>query len=234
MEEILAQSRPDSPSSYLARGIAFAEISAWDRADGDFQRVISLDAQGFMAWYQHALVRLAKDDGPGYRAACAQMLKRFANTQDAQTADFVAWTCCLGSQAISDMAPAIALAERAVRAEPQNGKYLQTLGAILYRAGRLDESIQKLEQAERLLPEHSVLMSPAYTRFLLATAEEKRRHHEKAQEWLALAREAMNDQFHPPIATWQRVDWKRRLTLTIFGKEAESLVESGGSASTKQ
>ncbi|MGZ9200380.1 MAG: tetratricopeptide repeat protein [Caulobacteraceae bacterium] len=46
----------------------------------------------------------------------------------------------------------MAMIERAVQAEPNNGAYIDSLGWALYRLGRYPEAVEKLEQAALLMP----------------------------------------------------------------------------------
>jgi len=101
MGEALVELRPQA-SSYVLRGEAFANSEQWDRAADDFAKAIELGEKNFPAWYERALVRLAKNDKPGFQAACADMLKQFAQTEDGTTAHFVAWSCALGPDALTD------------------------------------------------------------------------------------------------------------------------------------
>ena len=88
------------------------------------------------------------------------MLGQFAETEDAQTANFTAWSCALAADAVGDFSLPIALAERAVELDPNNDFHLKNLGAILYRAGRIDE----------LLPSSMKRMSFRAIRGMAATA----------------------------------------------------------------
>ena len=78
------------------------------------------------------------------------MLAQFAETEDAQTANFTAWSCALADDAVDDYSLPVALAERAVELDPDNDFHLKTLGAVLYRAGRFDEALAKLNEADEL------------------------------------------------------------------------------------
>ena len=92
--ELLVELRPQA-SSYVYRGRVFADSEQWDRAADDFAKAIELGDKSYLAWYERALVRLVKIDKPGFQAACADMLKQFAQTDDGATAQFVAWSCAL-------------------------------------------------------------------------------------------------------------------------------------------
>ena len=49
----------------------------------------------------------------------------------------------LAADAVDDFSLPVALAERALQINPQNVSYLNTLGAVFYRAGRYDEAAEQ-------------------------------------------------------------------------------------------
>ena len=76
------------------------------------------------------------------------MLESFKDTTDARMAFFASWTCALGPDAVADFAPALELAGKVASGDPGNVGSHHLLGAVFYRAGRLDESVNRLEAAE--------------------------------------------------------------------------------------
>jgi tetratricopeptide (TPR) repeat protein len=129
-------------------GPDFCRPGQWDHADQDFTKSIELVAKTFDNWYERALVRLAKGDKPGFQAACAEMLKRFAKTRAPETAHFVAWTCALAPKVLADLTPG--WRSMRLNSTPYWTQYAQGLGAILYRAGRFDEAVRELEEVDLL------------------------------------------------------------------------------------
>jgi Flp pilus assembly protein TadD len=53
---------------------------------------------------------------------------------------------------------ALALIQRAVALEPENGAYVDSLGWVYYRLGRLSEARHHLEEAARLVPEDATIL----------------------------------------------------------------------------
>jgi tetratricopeptide (TPR) repeat protein len=88
-----------------------------------------------------------------------------------------------GPYPIADRESPIRLAEAAVRGatESQKRNYLNTLGAALYRAGRYDEAIRRLEEAIQARPGGQGI--PADWS-LLAMAHHRLGHREFARRWL--------------------------------------------------
>ena len=91
------------------------------------------------------------------------MLDRFGKSEKPEEAHWAAWTCVLGADAVADWSGPLAAAERAAKSDTKSFQYQTTFGAVLYRAGRFDEAVQRLAEADRLLkePSESQPTSPA-------------------------------------------------------------------------
>jgi WD40 repeat protein/tetratricopeptide (TPR) repeat protein len=134
-------------SLWQQRGQVYAELGQWDKALADVDAAIRAQSDQVPVWCARALLRLRGGDVAGYRKACAQLLKRFGETDDADTAERVARTLCLLDGAVPDRKRPVQLGEKAVAADDANGTYLATLGAALARAGLLDKAVERLEEA---------------------------------------------------------------------------------------
>jgi hypothetical protein len=116
-------------------------------------------------------------------------------------------------------------AEKSLTAEPKNCVPLTTLGAELYRAGRLEQAAQRLTEAEAAFTkDKSLRTSIAYTQLFLAMTHKRLGHDDEAKQWLTRAVRTMDNP-----ATEKREDptartWNRRLTHQLLRREAESLV----------
>jgi WD40 repeat protein/serine/threonine protein kinase len=103
------------------------------------------------SWHALGLACLRSDDRAGYGRACARLLGELGQAVHPDLANSVAWLCVLGPDAVSDYARPITLAEFAVSKAPPAAKagVLNTLGAVLYRAGRFREAISRLREGIR-------------------------------------------------------------------------------------
>ena len=135
----------------------------------------------------------------------------------------------MAPDALSNFSLPIGFAETAVALEPESAQFADTLGAVLCRAGRFGESIQKLEEAGRISPDEGDQRSAAYADFFLAMAEQNLGHAQKAREWLDKANGSM-DQELKGLKSTERQRWNRILTLRILRKEAEALIEKEGAS----
>jgi tetratricopeptide (TPR) repeat protein len=204
--------------------VLLAAAGRAQEAEQTCRKVLELKPDDPLAHYRHAVLRLHLGGRDAHRAACADMLGRFGNASDPDAAFWTAWSCTLGPDAVSDWQPVVRLAEKALAADPKDYDKLQLLGAALYRAGRLEQALARLTEAEAAFQQaqktrstvlHNWLFQ-AMTRHRLGQADEARR-------WLAKAAEAIDQ---PPEQSTEANagDWNRRLTLQLWRREAESLL----------
>jgi tetratricopeptide (TPR) repeat protein len=134
-----------------------------------------------------------------------------ATRQDAaRRADAIAYTACLLPVVDPDPAALAALAARAVAIDPSSAAFRATCGAALYRAGRYQEAVEQLEEAERLhgggrTNWQELFLAMAYSR--LGQADRARAEFGKAK---------LPDK--PP--------WEERLVYERLRREAEDLLKA--------
>src|SRR5262249_40545723 len=142
----------DSWEVWLEKGLAHADQQQWDQAAAGFAGAVERGASSDRVLSQHALLRLAVGDIKGYRKACAAMLEIFAATETPKIANNVAWVCAYAPVAVADPDQAVRLAEKVALSHPKKYATLNTLGAILYRAGKCEAAIQNLTEARKAHP----------------------------------------------------------------------------------
>jgi tetratricopeptide (TPR) repeat protein len=163
-----------------------------------------------------------------HRSDCAKIFRELAQAEKPHEAHWVAWACTLAPDAIDDWPRAVALAEKAAKSDPKSHSYLNTLGAVLYRAGRLDEAVARLSEADAVVNEPSgpIKSSPAYTWFFLAMAHHRLGHSEKAKKWLDKAAAWTDKAIREADKNTEDLPWNRRLTLNLLRAEAQALLKS--------
>ena len=154
------------------------------------------------------------------------MRQHFGASADADSVHWTVWTCVQLPDGVDDWTKLVEWAEKALAADPDNKTRLTTLGAVLYRAGRFDEAVRRLTEAEAAFKKANAPTSTiAYTWLFLAMAEERRGHTEQARQWLA---RAVREIEQPPVerANDPGVDtWNRRLAPRLLRSEAEKLLK---------
>jgi serine/threonine protein kinase/Tfp pilus assembly protein PilF len=215
-----------SASAYTARGILHAAFGQHDEACDDFDQAIKAGPKRVSPRYWVSLSRLGLADIGGYRTACAQILQQFGVSEEPNDAYWAAWTCALGAEAVDDYGPVMRLAELAVEAEPDSEVYLKTLGGILYRAGRFEEAVERLTEANNRIedPDSGSTSSPVYTWYFLAMAHHDLEHEAEAKQWLDRATEWTDKVVAEHDAGTSLLRWNRRLTLELLRDEAEGMI----------
>ncbi|MHC4498952.1 MAG: tetratricopeptide repeat protein, partial [Planctomycetota bacterium] len=148
-------------------------------------------------------------------------LNYFHQTENLKTSYWVALTCVLGPDAIKDLEQSVKLAERTLESDPENDRYLNTLGAILYRVGRFDEAVKKLTKLANAWEEtgqYPTLTSPAYTWFFIAMAQHQLGNIDESLKYYNKAlKRAEQELLGNP-------SWNRKITLQLLEAEAKSLL----------
>jgi WD40 repeat protein/tetratricopeptide (TPR) repeat protein len=209
------RARPLNPSIWLA--LARCQIERDDRGQAatTISRAVALMPDNLDLLGTLSVTQLWSGDRAAYRAAIAAMLDHLSESAAPELVHAVAWRCVLGPDGSADLEQPVRLAERAVKAAPnemRRGDYLNTLGAALYRAGRLDAAIERLDEAVGLKG-----ASPHPTDFaFLAMAHHRLGHHAEAGRWLGPLRD------HRPSADPN--DFWRELEIRLLRDETEALV----------
>jgi WD40 repeat protein/tetratricopeptide (TPR) repeat protein len=161
-----------------------------------------------------ALSLLSTGDQDGMRELCADLLRQFGTTTDPAVANSVAWTCALGVDAEADLAALVRLAELAVNGASEENKhrYLNSLGAAFYRAGRFEDALRRLEEGIRKGGGGSVFQDWAF----LALAHHRLGHRIEARHWLDRLRSYRPDT--KPNTFWHDLE------LRLLRREAEAVI----------
>jgi predicted Zn-dependent protease len=193
------------------RGIAHAELGQWEQAALDFRHASEQQPDNASLWSFQAVAQLAAGDTSGYQRSCATMLDRFSRSENPFDAYGAVSPCVAAPDAVTDAAQLVALAER-VRVGRTG-----LVGAALYRAGRLEEAVQRL--TEPGAAQQSV--GPVGWLFL-AMAHARLGHAAEARQWLATAAARIEERLQGGSS------WQVRVLLQHLRREAEALVSPAG------
>jgi tetratricopeptide (TPR) repeat protein len=134
----------------LMAGDCHAMLGQWKEAVELYAGEATPTQRNPEVWLRFAELALRSGGLAGYRSACEKMVKQFPATNYTDAANETAWACALGPDALPDMTPAVGLARRAVNASPTIAGLRNTLGAVLYRAGKHDEAVTELTAAIKM------------------------------------------------------------------------------------
>jgi tetratricopeptide (TPR) repeat protein len=201
--------KDDHPWIRGLRAEAYFRLGKRDLAADDYQRLT-----GFNPVEKGSLLAL-RGDQEGYRRDCADAL-RMASAQNAPpaVANNAAWVCVVGQDALKDYSVPVRLAELAVaKAERPEDRflYLNTLGVALYRAGRDEDAVARLTEAERI-------HSDPFNWPVLALAYHRLGREAEAKQWLTRLSQQMD-------ATYGSAEPQPfRHELLLFWQEAEEKI----------
>jgi WD40 repeat protein/tetratricopeptide (TPR) repeat protein/tRNA A-37 threonylcarbamoyl transferase component Bud32 len=236
--------QPNYLSALAARADAHAQVEQWDKAADDYARVIERAPPNPEMWHRLALLRLQLGDAAGYRATCADLLRRFNRLPNVELANTVAWTCALGPDALPDLSGPLRLSLATVNAtehtigwpglkvSQQAVLYLNTLGAVSYRAGQFEQAVVNLGKAVAARQQTG---TPADWLFL-SLVHHRLGHAEQAKEWLDRAEQWLkdstrdrpkDDSFGSPVGweTWLELQVLRREAANVEDNDKKALAE---------
>jgi tetratricopeptide (TPR) repeat protein len=207
----------------LSRGEALAGSGHWHEAALAFGEAIASGADHAEAWTRLALLQWAEGDRTGYQVACRKLLQAFdAAELKPRLANEIAWACAVGSEAVDDYTRVVRLAEvAATGGSPGQGP--STLGAALFRAGRLEEAVRHLDRSVEVQGADG---SP-FDALFLAMAHQRLGRVQEARDWLRRGTAASPPAMQRP---GKRGDgsWMTPLGLALLRREATSLIGSAG------
>jgi tetratricopeptide (TPR) repeat protein len=240
---------PNQPIFWSNRGRTQAERGRWKKAAGDFAQAAALDRNTPIFRYWLALTHLELGNRAGYRKVCAAMVKRFTRDPSSEAASWTVWTCLLAPDAVADWKPLIELARRSLAARPKspspNGDRtpqmqescprlgtgpksyhrLNHLGMVLYRAGRYQEAVKPLAEAEKAFQRVKKPRAPiVYNRLFQAMNEHRLGRGESAGKWLRKALDEIERSSTRPPPDPRHGLWDRQRTIQGFRREAEELL----------
>lgn len=169
-----------------------ARAGQWDLLAQSLAKILEDQPGNLWIAHWHFVALLEVGNIPEYRAAAARTLLRYRKATEPNTLYRVAQWCTHIPDAVADLAVPVQMAEAAMAGYPADLKpnALGVMGAALYRAGRLDEAIERLEASVKTRVGSD---EPADWVFL-AMAHHKVGHGEEARRWLAKVRAIVNDE----------------------------------------
>jgi WD40 repeat protein/tetratricopeptide (TPR) repeat protein len=200
--------------SHIARGQLHIAQGRPEKAIPDFAKAVHLEPENLRLRYNLALALLALGDQDGLRQFCSDVLSHFGTTANPRVANSVAWYCVLGPDAAADRATPVRLAKLAVTdtSEAEKPTFLNTLGAALYRAGRFEDAIHRLEEGIRKRGGKSLPQDWVF----LALAHHGLGNRAEARRWLDRLRAYLPDE--KPSAFWNELE------IRLLRREAEAVI----------
>jgi tetratricopeptide (TPR) repeat protein/WD40 repeat protein len=217
--------KPADVSYRRNQGFAWAQLGQWEKAAAAVQHATTLKPDDPEAWYYLALLPLQRDDRAEYRKTCSRMLERFGQYANGHEAYWTTWACVLTPDAIAEWPRLLKLAQRAHDDDTNNADKIRHVGAVLYRAGRFHEAVERLTSADAAYKQTPSAQIPmVYTWLFLAMAHHRLGHAAEAASWLKKAVKEIDEPSPEMAQDATTKKWNRRLTLRLLRREAEELM----------
>jgi tetratricopeptide (TPR) repeat protein len=214
---------PDHAALRARKGYVHAQFGDWGLAADDYAAAAEKGRLPLKVWFEHALVQLNRDDKEGYRKTCARLLQGADRITAPDVINTLVWACAVGPDGTTETDKLIELQQKATKAAPRNYAFANTLGAVLYRAGKYEEAIKQLEAAIKLTGRDGT----AGDWLFLAMAQHQLGKKEAAREWLDKSQQWFERSdptrrkggFVPQLAweQWQELDLVRREAEALLG-----------------
>jgi WD40 repeat protein len=135
-------------------GLVLGQNGLWDLVASTYTKHVQVednndDPRNLFCFGWSMLSLLETGDLPGYRSVASKLVSQYSKTSDPNSLNNAAWYCTYAPDAVADLAVPVQMAEKALAVYPPDQKpaALNTLGAVLYRAGRIDEAIARLDES---------------------------------------------------------------------------------------
>jgi hypothetical protein len=146
--------------------------------------------------------------------------------------DDICRACMLLPDAVSDWSSVLALADRAAKMCPEEGRYMTTRGAVLYRAGRWAEALGPLTDGHRSVQKVLEINPNAFLRYddargcaYLAMAHHRLGHREEARKWFDTMEQQMATLTEERRTGKVYFMWNILVTMNLLRPEAARLLE---------
>jgi WD40 repeat protein len=139
-------------SEAAQRAESLARNGQWDLAAAAFGKFVEQEPDNLMLRYPLIRSLIKAGDKAGVRRACEDLLNGLVGSTDRTQFIRVAWSCALTPDAVPDHEAPLRLAQVALAEHPEESAkeksdMLNTLGAALYRAGRFEAAIRRLNES---------------------------------------------------------------------------------------
>ncbi len=213
LDRLMTAARP----SWAARvrwATAQAELGHWKRAAAGFSQALAeRDDPELRKW--QAVAQLACGERQAYRAWCATQAEQLSGLEQAGRLGDALWRCALVPAAVADYEAVLAAARERVRKKPRSNDDINTLAALLFRAGRLEEARKQMQEAIAVNGGKGTVFDFLFLALIDGSLGQK----EQARRWLDTAGRLIEQ-----AGRGRRLSWDQRLQLRLLRQEAEALV----------
>jgi tetratricopeptide (TPR) repeat protein len=220
--EALSAAASDRWEIHARRGYILGAAGKLPEAREAFEQAFRQGADDLHIGTTHALLCAALDDGDAFRSSLRRLRERFEGSGNTNHLNTIVWTAALRERAADDLPALVRLSESTLEARPGNAMYLNTLGAILFRAGQTRRALETLEKARALDPRGGTLDDWFFLSMALARDGRVPEARAALSRAVALLERRTEERPGEPILS-RSYPWFSRLWYRLLREEAEAL-----------
>jgi tetratricopeptide (TPR) repeat protein len=150
-DRAVSQAWESAAPRWIRRGDVRARRQRWAEAE-DYRQLVRLQPDDLTFNHHQMLSLMAARDLDQLQRARSDVLDRFGRTAIASVAKDAAWCCSLAPRMDDRREVLVRLAELEADGAtgPDKGRFLTTVGAALYRSGRFENAIRRLDERIQL------------------------------------------------------------------------------------
>jgi len=216
--------------AHRARAYLLAQRQECGPAALEFAEVSRLSPDDCRPLEFRALMHLAANEVDAYRATCAELMRRFGNTQNHAIANTVVDACVLRPNALSDMSQLVRVGEVA---KTSYFGSIRLLGAAHFRAGHYEQANGFFQDAAKISPlKPCDLAFYAMSLYRLGHAENARLLLASAERWIEEANHPDANDLTAEGPAWG--GWYEKVQVPILIDEARTMIEPGIAVTTHE
>ena len=211
----LGPAHPNTLASERLLSFICVELRQYAQTQRVLERMLESRPLDATTWCHLGLVRLASGDQEGYQRGCHELIRRYGEAAAPPFPGWeLAWCCKMGPIGEEDAQQVERVAREAYAAAADNSRARSELACALYRAGKIDESLEHLQALWE-----SDVPARVWSGVWLAMAHARLGHGDDAKKHLDMAVEARKSM------TWPDGSFSA-LEHDLLRREAESLLEA--------
>lgn len=202
---------------------ALAELGEWDRAEAVFEKATALPKCGSDVFVNYGDSYLRKGDVDGYLRVCRLTRERFESSTNSDDINSLLWLCALHPAAAGIAKDLIPVGKATLaRATPKaRDELLNTVGALYYRAGDLDEAVKHFHESIKHQGKGGYFEDWVF----LTMAYHKQGHSEKAKEYFDRVTNSMKKlDTGTALPDGRTVNWRIRVEMELLFAETKAVL----------
>lgn len=210
----------------LRRGWAYASLGDWKQAADHFEEAIAHPNCGIEPYINRAYLHLRSGELEAYQDLCKVALKKFESATEPATTNSLIWMCCLHPSATDSVSKLVDRAKAALAKAnaTEREDLINTVGAALFRTGKVEESIKYFDESVKYQGTGGYFEDWLF----LALAHFKQGHQDVAKDYFLKATFSLPKLSDgETLSDGRKVDWRIRVEIQTLYDEVKKTLSGG-------